>query len=291
MIARRVPAGFTLIEAIVAIVVTGILSAIVATFIARPVEGYVDAVRRAELTDAADLALRRITRDLRLALPNSLRVTNAAGMNYIEFIMTSAGGRYRDPGDGSTGGDFLSFADPLDLTFNVLGTMPANPAIVANDFVVVFNLGPGYSPADAYQRGAAACDATPAAPGCNIAQVVSVAGNTITLDANPFASQTPPLPSPTNRFQVIPGGVRAVTYACPDASGTLTRYWNYGFNAAQPTPPAGGSSAVVATGARCAVSYTTGGTGRNGVLFVQLTLASGDESVTLFHQIHMDNSP
>ena len=41
-------------------------------------------MRRAELTDAADVALRRMTREIRQALPNSLRVSG----NCIEFIAT-----------------------------------------------------------------------------------------------------------------------------------------------------------------------------------------------------------
>jgi MSHA biogenesis protein MshO len=285
-------AGFTLIEAIIAIAITGVLAGMAAVFITKPVEGYVDAVRRAELTDAADVALRRMTRDLRLALPNSLRVTSAGGVNYIEFIMTSVGGRYRDPADGSTGGDFLSFTSAADLSFDVLGTMPASPAIAVNDFVVVYNLGPGYEPANAYLRDTNQCDATPVSPGCNIAKVAGIAGNTVTLDANPFAAQSPPLPSPSARFQVVPGGVRAVTYACPSAaSGDLTRYWNYGFNAALATPPTGGSSALLAGGASCTIEYTANATGRSGLLFIQLTLGAGGETVSLFQQIHVDNSP
>ncbi len=59
---------------IVVIAITGVLAAAVAVFIKNPVEGYVDAVRRADLTDLADTALRRMTRDVRTALPNSLRV-------------------------------------------------------------------------------------------------------------------------------------------------------------------------------------------------------------------------
>ena len=51
-------AGFTLVEAIMVIVITGILAGMVAVFIKAPVDGYVDSVRRAELTDAADTALR-----------------------------------------------------------------------------------------------------------------------------------------------------------------------------------------------------------------------------------------
>lgn len=283
MMRRRHPrhqsAGFTLIEAIMVIAITGILAGIVAVFISGPVGGYIDSVRRAELTDQADVALRRITRDVRLALPNSLRVTSAGGVNYIEFIMTANGARYRDEADGSTGGDFLSYTSAADTTFDVLGVMPGNPAIAANDYVVVYNLGPGNAPADAYTGG-------------NRAQVQSVAGNVVTLTANPFASQSPPLPSPNSRFQVVPGGTRAVTYACPSATaGNLTRQWNYGFNAAQAAPPAGGNTAILAGNATCAVEYTANATGRNGLLYITLTLADGGESVGLFQQIHVDNVP
>ncbi|OHC61432.1 MAG: hypothetical protein A2040_12520 [Rhodocyclales bacterium GWA2_65_19] len=281
-------AGFTLIEAIMVIVITGILAGVVAVFITKPVEGYVDSVRRAELTDTADVVLRRMMRDIRLSLPNSLRVTSSGGVNYIEFIMTSAGGRYRDPADGSSSGDFLSFTSSTDLSFDVLGTMPASPAVAVNDYVAVYNLGPGYEPGNAYNYNGSSC----LAGGCNIAKVSGVAGNVITLDANPFAAQTPPLPSPSARFQVIPGAVRAVTFACPTTgTGSLTRYWNYGFNTAQATPPTGGNSAPLANGASCVVEYTANATGRNGLLFVQLTLSSGGENVSMFQQIHVDNAP
>ena len=258
-------------------VITGIIAAMVAVFITKPVQGYVDSTRRAEMTDAADTALRRLTRDIRLALPNSLRVATAGGMSYIEFIMTSAGGRYRDAADGSSAGNFLDFSNAANLKFDVLGPPPS---ILVNDYIVVLNLGPGFSPADAYSGG-------------NIARVASVAGNTVTLAANPFAAESPSLPSSNDRFQVVPGGVQAVSYACPTiASGNFTRYWGYGFNAAQQTPPTGGSSALLVGNASCTVSYTANAEQRNGLLSISVVLSdSSGESVSLFDQIHVDNSP
>lgn len=266
MIRLRQPAGFTLIEMIVVIAITGIIAAAVAVFIRYPVEGYGDAVRRAELTDAADVALRRIVRDVRLALPNSLRVMSSGGVNYIEFIMTRSGGRYRDETDGSTGGNRLDFIG--DTSFDILG--PAE--LAAGDFVVIYNLGvPG---ADAYA-------------GNNRAMVQSVSGSTVTLNS----SHVFPFRSPGARFQVVPGATRAVTYACPQAvAGNLNRYWNYGFNAAQAVP-AGGSSALLAGNVTCSIDYSANATGRNGLLYISLTLSSGGESVTLFNQVHVDNSP
>lgn len=278
-------AGFTLVEAVMVIVITGILAAVVAIFIRAPVQGYFDTVRRAELTDQADLALRRITRDVRLALPNSVRVSTVGGVHYIEFIMTRSGGRYRDVSDGSTGGDFLSFSNAADLSFDVHGPMPAiTPGL---DFIVVFNLGPGNAPANAYATGDACVS-------CNRARINGVAGNTVTLASNPYASQAPPLSSPNGRFQVVPGDVRAVTYSCPiggAAAGNLTRRWNYGFFAAQPTPPVGGAQALLATDANCIVNYAPAIGGRHGLLDLQLTLTSQGETVTLQQQIRVDNAP
>lgn len=280
--------GFTLIEMVMVIVILGVIAGMVAVFIRSPVQGYVDSVRRAELTDAADVALRRISRDVRLALPNSLRVLSAGGRNYIEFIMTSTGGRYRDPADGSTAGNFLSYSDATDVSFDVLGAMPSSPAMIVGDYVVIYNLGEGYSPANAYVT-------SDPCTSCNRAKIKIISGNVVTLASNPFASQSPPLPSPNSRFQVVPGGVRAVTFACPitgQAAGNLSRYANYGFNATQASPPTGTPS-LLAIGSTCTVEYTNNATERSGLLFISLTLAdaSSGESVTLFQEIHVDNSP
>ena len=270
------------------IVITGILAGMVAVFITSPVQGYVDSVRRAELTDAADVALRRITRDVRLALPNSLRVSG----DCVEFIMTSAGGRYRDPADGSTGGYFLSFTSTAAVSFDVLGAMPT-PAIAANDYIVIYNLGEVYNPANAYNYDATAD--TCRAGGCNIAKVSATpATNLVTLTANPFAAQSPPLPSPSARFQVVQGGTRAVSYVC--SGNQLRRHANYGFNAVQACPPTGTGATLAGSGtttASCTFDYTSAATGRNGLLYIELTLTDtpSAESVTLFQQIHVDNAP
>ena len=286
--------GFTLVEAIMVIVITGIIAAVVAVFIRTPVEGYLAAQRRGDLTDAADVTLRRLAREVRLALPNSLRLdtTTNATYSYVEFVLATAGGRYRDVSDGSTGDAstgvyFLDFTDISKLTFDVLGPMPNNPALAAGDYIVVYNLGSGYAPADAYTGG-------------NRAQVTGIAGNAVTLAANPYAGASPPLPSPSSRFHVVPGSIKAVTYECPRTGaipgtpGTMTRYRNYGFNAGVPTAAPGGSAAIALTNVTCEIGYSAGVSQRNGLLYIKLTLTDGTssgESITAFQQIHVDNSP
>ncbi|MFT5591143.1 MAG: MSHA biogenesis protein MshO, partial [Bradyrhizobium sp.] len=78
--------GFTLIEAIVVLTITAIVAAVVAIFMRTPIQSYFDVSRRAAVTDTLDTALLRISRDVRLALPNSVRVT-ADGQS-LEFLHT-----------------------------------------------------------------------------------------------------------------------------------------------------------------------------------------------------------
>lgn len=284
------------------IVITGIVAGIVAVFITSPVQGYVDSVRRAELTDAADVALRRMTRDIRLALPNSLRLkdsgnatvtTCAAGTTcYVEFIMTKAGGRYRDPADGSTGGNFLDFTGTLtnpscpgtpSLCFDILGSSPTNiPNIADNDSIVVYNLGAGYAPADAYAGG-------------NRTTVTITSGTPYyaTMIANVFAVQSPPLPSPDARFQVVSQNDKVIRYGC--VNGALTRFSNCSFTATTTCASSAllAGSATTEPKATCELDYQANATGRNGLLYIKLTLTDtpSSESVSLFQQIHVDNAP
>jgi prepilin-type N-terminal cleavage/methylation domain-containing protein len=93
--------GFTLIETIVVMMITAILAGIMVLFIRRPVQNYVDNAARADMADVAEIALRRMTRELRGALPNSVRWAVIGNTSYIEFIPTKSGARYLASDDGA----------------------------------------------------------------------------------------------------------------------------------------------------------------------------------------------
>jgi MSHA biogenesis protein MshO len=266
--------GFTLVEMIVVIVITGIIAGMVAVFIKRPVEGYVDLARRAEMTDIADTALRRIGRDLRLALPNSIRITDAN--RTLELLLTRTGGRYRAAPRSDGSGDILDFST-ADTSFDIIGP----PVTFASgDRIAIYNLGPNVPGADAYA-------------GNNLATFAGSAGATSNVTINAFQF---PLASPGNRFQVLEG-TGPVSYVCDLPSGTLWRYWGYSIQPTQPTAAAlpglaGANGAKLATRLTgCNINYSEGISERSGLITLQLTLSQGGETVTLLHEVHVSNVP
>lgn len=294
MTMRRSPCrrqrGFTMIEAIIVIVITGIIGVIVAVFIQFPVRAYLTSVAGAEASDLADNAMRRLTRDLRLALPNSVRVD--ASNRYIEYIETKAGLRYlaEDDIDTPGGGSYLNWNDATKLTFTVVGGVPGGrSAPVVGNSVVVYNLGESQEPGNAYN-----CNAT-APYNCNRAAIIApITATTLTLANNPFAGQAAagtPLMSPGKRFQVVSG---PVTYGCDAATKRLIRYWNYSYSAGQVAPPVGASQAILADNVQsCTFTYTSLASLHSGLIGVslQFTPKGASNPVSLLHQIHVDNTP
>jgi MSHA biogenesis protein MshO len=302
--------GVTLIELVVVMAILGIIAAVAAMSVREPIQAYVDSNRRAELTDMADTALRRVGRDTRLALPNSVRVTGV-GPVYLELLLTRTGGRYRANVNDTGAGDPLDFtAGPptADNQFDTLGPMGvlAGQAIAAGDILVVYNLfsDPAITNANAYTYNQAAfgcTSATQSSANCNTATIAgtgagALAGETrISFDRRQF-----PLASPGNRFQVVQG---PVTYVCNanggaldangNGTGTLTRVHSYAVQLAQPSPPAGGTSAVLAQFVTaCEITYNPSVlTQARGLVSMRLALTRANETVSLYHEVHVNNVP
>ena len=258
--------GFTLVEAIVTIVLTGILAGTVAVFVVAPIRAYQDVTRRAELTDIADTALRRIARDVRAALPNSIRTTAATcdgiATCYMEFVPIKSAGRYRDGGPGNSL-DFTAAAD----TFDVLGP---GVDVAAGDSIVIYNLGiPG---SDVY---AGTDRRTATAP-------FGTALATTGFNGGAF-----PFSSPARRFHVVG---TPVSYVCNVGVGQLQRFAGYAFSVAEPQPPAGTPAILATNVSRCRFVYQTLSQ-LNALVTLELGLTRGGETVSLVYQVHVNNVP
>ncbi|NNL54077.1 MAG: type II secretion system protein, partial [Woeseia sp.] len=78
--------AFTLVELVITIALSTIVIAFMAVFISGPVASYTDQSRRAELVDLAENSLRRIARDIRRALPNSVRLSLSGSVVALELL-------------------------------------------------------------------------------------------------------------------------------------------------------------------------------------------------------------
>lgn len=292
--------GFTLVELIVVIVVTGIIAAIIGVFIVRPIQGYDAQVRRAELVDAAESALRRIQREIRRALPNSIRVVDEGSGNgrVLELIPAVDGGRYREdpPGNPTARLNFNTADTDFDVEGNLLCT--TNPAVTGacatytNFRLVIYNLGqPG---ADAYAGANVITSGTLTATSNGAADGVSDH-----IRINPgfdFAFR-----SPNQRFFIVEP---PVSYVCNSSTRTLTRYQGYPLTAAQTsidtdaeltaiTPASGIARVTSDVTAPCVIRYEPGTSARAGLVTIGITVrdATTGEEVRLLHQVHVDNVP
>ena len=265
---RRHASGFTLVEAIITIVITGILTAIAAVFIRAPITAYQDVTRRAELTDIADTALRRIAREVHAALPNSTRVAGTctgAGTCYLEFVPIKSAGRYRESGPGNPL-DFTAAAD----TFDVIGP---GVDIAANDAIVIYNL--GVSGSDVY-------DVSPRSDRFD-AMTPGTALTTADFSGGPF-----PFSSPARRFHVVG---KPVTYACNAGAGQLQKYSNYAYSAGQLQPPAGMPVLLATNVSSCSFTYQSAGQLNSALVTMALAVSKSGETVSLVHQVHVNNAP
>ena len=268
--------GVTLVELVVVIVVMGILAGVGAVVLVPAYQAYFASQARAQLADTADSAIRRMVREVRLALPNSVRVDGTR--QFMEFLITKNGGRYRAMNDpGNPGRDPLDFS-AADDGFDTLGLLPtgAEQQVVAGNFVAIHNL--GIAGADAYE----AARPTIAA----IDTVSTTAGGDQRITFNPpkqFA-----LESPGRRFFVVTG---PVTYAC--SGGNLVRWAGYAIQPGQPTSVPLGAGQVLAAGVTgCEFTYSnqTAQLSR-GLVTIRLSLTRNNETVVLYHQAHVNNVP
>lgn len=292
--------GFTLVEVVIAIVLLGIVAAITVAFIVRPVEGYRDLARRAALVDAAESALRRMQRDIRSALPNSVRVTNTASGFALELIPAIDGGRYSETGAAA---DRLTFVAGGDAEFDIEHCF-RNPALPTTSGLrfVVNNWGTtidGNVYDDASLGVGSTSVITPTAMTISITSEVGtcpasgsnhhvafrVAG---ALTNHKFRGDSP------NRR--VYGVTTPVSYLCDTSAATLTRYFGYAISASQYTTAAAfsaasASSALVADRVSgCSVTTTTSQILDVGLATLTLSVAEEGEQVSLVVQTMMDNS-
>lgn len=112
--------GFTLIELVVVMVIFGIIAAMGSGFVVSSVTAYNQAAERNKLVARSQAVVERMSRQLRIALPHSLRVS--ASGSCIEFMQITGGANYQGilP-DMSNGAPAVSVINTAPFTLSLGG--------------------------------------------------------------------------------------------------------------------------------------------------------------------------
>jgi len=300
--------GFTLIEMVFVILILGVIGTSFGVFVIPAVRASRAIEQRAALIDSAEIALRRMTRDIRIALPNSIRVSSIAGTGFaVEMIPTIDGGRFCASGEANCSGanQLLAIGSP-DSDFDVVGCF-RNPAFTGAAFPsTAFRLVIGDAAGTVYTAAGASAVLSAAGTGitlttvngggagagaCGTSSGVGPPATSYRHHINLSAAQTFPQPSGRRRVYVID---RPVAYICNITAGTLTRYYSYPISSVAPTPtspPAGATSALVTDKiSDCSVATSTSTVQANGFVKLSISLTNGGEAVQLVSEAQLDNS-
>ncbi len=284
--------GFTLIELIVVIVLLGVIAAMTTRFFGDTVQGYVDTSLRDSLTRTGRVAIERVNRELRNAVPNTIRVSGAC----IEYLPMLASASYQDQAITyvATGTNSAPLpVNGMSAPSNLLDVFNLNFTPAAGSFVIVYPYGPGGNAGDPYRAqnpGPLASFAS-----FNTATALPAGVRRIqTTAAHRFLRQSP------QRRLFIAGS--PVSFCI---SGTrLIRYSGYLMTAAQPSPPAGGGQTLAEYIQNvdpiipfvAPFTYTGSTLVRNAVVnldfrFMRTDHLGNDNWVRLYHEVQIRNVP
>lgn len=274
--------GFTLVELVLVIVLLGVTAGILAPFITGAMTAYRDNKERAELVTRGRLALERLAREVRHAVPNSLSVLKDAGGAPIgiEFLRAAASGRYVAEGDNYGAG----FADPdcrLAAAKPLTDLYLLDPAglVAVGNILIIGNT----QPADLTGGGSTATiTALPAeCPGATVASVPAGGKVVSFAAAEPFAYAFE-----GRRYFTADRAIEVLLSATDlvwhEGAGGLADYDGASSIAA-------GDPLLVQGVNALNLVYDFGVDQSSAVLRIDLTLGEGGSSVQLYHEVHVRN--
>lgn len=259
----RLSQGFTLVELVMVIALAGVVAVLISTVMSNPLQSFVDQSRRAELVDKASMALKRMARDVRLAVPNSL----TASVSQIQMLSIAAAGRYRANQPDAVG----PRVDPpqctqtgLTCSIDILSAItPA--AASAPHWLIIYNT-------DASELNAVA------SPSVISPKVFTWSASVLSASLQSFRFK---YASPQHRFYLAR---EVVGYRCD--GNRLLRSVSANLNGSGAS-----ESLVVDSVADCSFSYDPGTSTRSGLVTLRLSLSQEGEIITLLQQVHVDNAP
>ena len=282
--------GFTLVEIIIVIAIMGIIGGLSTMIIGRSLDSYAALERRTNLQTSIRLAVERISRELRQALPHSVCVNNGgactASGNRFYFIPVRDSGRYQDRPGTYTAPPPIQ-RDRLPVTpqshdrFDVLSTNSANRLnAVGGNWAVVYNT----NNTDIY---AGINDVRKEINAVVQKDIQNDADATNDIDQIQFlgGNQSFTNHSPTRRFHIIDNDVVTLFYL----NGTDLFRDTTDF--ATPNTQTATPRLLMSNVQACTFTYTPGSPQRAGLLRIDITVAQQGETIQVIHDAHVYNTP
>ena len=256
--------GFTLIELITVVVILGIVSAVGSRFLITSLNSYRDIQERTKLIAKGRVAIEQMTRQLRLAVPNAVRVSSSG--NCIEFLPVLTGATYLDDvPDNENAAPTVTSISTVAFSFE-FGT--ANHAVIAP-----------MAASEVYATGSSISrvSITPISGGSSY--------SSISFSSHRFIRN-----SPQKRVFVAANPIRFCL-----SGGSLFRYSGYGFSALSLSDAnPGGSTDLMSQGVTTggtAFSLSAGSEDRNTAVNINLSFTQGNNTVSLQQQVLVRNVP
>lgn len=280
---RRLARGFTLVELIMVIVITGVLAGSLVVFFKPAFDSYLDVGRRATLTDMADTAIKGMTRDIRSAVPNSFKLIDPNVC--FALVPTVDGALYRTAPDKRAGAPATFHFNPLVPNATSQLDLLTPTGDLTGKAIVINNIngddvytGTSRATVTAFQALSASTTPTDEVGTARIG----------------FASTTFPGNDRGAYLFVVPASGQIVYYIYSSANQKLYRLAT-GFTGSAPTScPGVAGAAVVADFVAGATFSRVLNQGTNADLtYVQLTLklSQNNENIQLTHGVAIENRP
>ncbi|WOT07048.1 type II secretion system protein [Shewanella sp. DAU334] len=283
---RNIPQGFTLVELVTVIIILGILVLAVSNFLIFGTRIFIDSTSVEQVMGQSRFAMERMTRDIRNAVPNSIRIRSSIGNGIndytnewqcIEMMPIASSASY------ITAPIAPAAAAPTAMVMQASSGAPLTNA----QSLLIYPL----SPADVYTatNGTSgklfSINAVNAMP--NNASLV-VFNNTVQFNEA----------SPRQRYFGITSAVSYCFEKVTDELSELKRYTNYAFNnLAQPSPVQMGNGVLMAEnvvntiGLNSPMAYTPGTLQNNAMVHLNPLFDIQGQVLQYHHQVQVINVP
>jgi MSHA biogenesis protein MshO len=277
LLSYKASMAFTLVELVMVMVVLSILATGSVKFISQSAQGLVDSAERQALASTASIAVEKVLRQVRRALPHSVREFDDGGNSCIELVPILHSSEYLSVPTAIAEADFEAIAF-VDAAGGESGYVAVYP--ISEDSI--------YGASPATHRSVSTNIANASAEGIPSANL-----QTITFSSS--SSYRFPTESPRKRFFLIS---QPISF-CEDANGRLWRYQNYGFHpdSRSSIPTSGANRILIADSLEVnslSFNISPAQLQRNAVVRMSLVIArpgSSIESIEISQEVQLRNVP